>query len=112
MKKTKRFIKIRKNIFRIVVLVRGIYAKILNVHENIKQLKVEDLKDTTPDSPYDLLQSWLIDNFTFGVLFAIGWNCLIGWQGWFNLALVPGIAIARHIIPDAIKQIRKAIMEE
>jgi len=108
--KKETFIKKVNNKFTyIIVLIRGIYAKIKCMHENIKQVTPEKLKSAEPSNPYEMLRNWLTDMFTFGILSTIAINGIFGWQGWYNIGLIIGISLSRHVIPEIIKLISDAI---
>ena len=93
----------------IIVLIRDTYAKLKFMHERIKQLSPEDLKNASPSNPYQMLSNWLTDNLTFGTLSTITINALIGWQGWYNIGLIIGLSLCRHLVPEIIKLISESV---
>lgn len=85
------------------------WNKIKHIHELLKQMSPDDLLKAEPSNPYELLQSWLIDTMSFGLLTTFVINLFFGYLGSYNLVLVPGIGIGKYLVIETINEISNAV---
>ena len=82
-------------------------SRIKTLHQQL--VSKEEYLDINGRNPYQVFLDWLLDCIEFGLVVMIIHNVFLGWQGWYNLALIFGYGFAKWVILNMIGEIRKSI---
>ena len=108
LKKLENFI---KTSFHIVILTP--FNRLKTFHGMLKQIDVNNLKESSSKNAYESLVDWFIDVIHIGLVITFTYTGLKGWQGFpRTIMLIFTFGMLWWLIQKFIQSTRKSVMEE